>query len=293
MSLRHVGDPHTLERLQMEFAGMCNQIISADSLSVREKEDLAAVVKKACGYLDIGLQELDGSDSDKGARLIQQYTLNQIFRVGYGAGLKLKWKTEKWVKNSWFVNQTLGPAFWGRQWKGILEGLLRKRPLYYAGLSEAEPHREFKALEEITHCHKAVDQIMAMDRLLSLVLTQVSLAHPIKAEQPLNFKNLLLTCWARNHLGLSEEVKPLLVGELKAFFRSLFGTDGKPRRLEETMKQSFWNWLIVRSGLAADEMQDQIRTFLDSLFRELENEYGSVSIEDLDPRYVRHVLVIP
>jgi hypothetical protein len=172
-----------------------------------------------------------------------------------------------------------------------LEGLLRKRPFYYAGLSEAEPHREFKALEEIIHTHKVVDQIMAMDRLLSLVLTHGSLAHPIKAEQPLNFKNLLLTCWARNHLDLSEEVKPLLVVELKAFFRSLFGTGGKPRRVQETMKQSFWNWLIVRSGLAADEMQDQVRTFLDSLFRELENEYGSVSIENLDPRYVRHVLV--
>jgi len=291
MSLKRVGDPHTLERLQMEFAGMCNQIISADSLSVREKEDLAAVVKKACGYLDIGLQELDGSDPDKGARLVQQYTLNQIFRVGYGAGLKLKWKTEKWVKNSWFVKQALGLAFWGRQWEGILEGLLRKRPLYYAGLSEASLHREFKTLEEITHTHKAVDQMMAMDRLLSLVLAHGFLARPIKAEQSLNFKNLLLTCWARNHLGLSEKFKPLLAGELKAFFRSLFGTGAKPRPVEDRIRQFFWNWLILRSGLAAAEMQDQVGAVFDNLFRELENEYGSVSIEDLDPRYVRHVLV--
>jgi hypothetical protein len=195
------------------------------------------------------------------------------------------------VKNSWFVNQALGLGFWGGQWEGILEGLLRKRPLYYAGLSEAALHREFKALEEITHTHKAVDQMMAMDRLLSLVLTHGFLARPIKADQPLNFKNLLLTCWARNHLDFSEEVKPLLAGELKAFFRSLFGTGAKPRRVEERMRRSFWDWLIVRSGLAAAETKDQLGTVLDNLFCELENEYGSVSIEDLDPRYVRHVLV--
>jgi hypothetical protein len=291
MSLRHVGDSHTLERLQTEFAGMCNQIISADSLSVREKEDLAAVAKKACGYLDIGLEELDGSDPNKGARLVQQYTLNQIFRVGYGAGLKLKWKTEKWVKNSWFGNQALSLAFWGGQWEGILEGLLRKRPLYYAGFSEAALHREFKALEEITRTHKAVDQMMAMDRLLSLVLTHGFPARLIKADQPLNFKNLLLTCWARNHLDCSEKVNPLLLGELKAFFRSLFGTGAKPRRVENRMRQSFWNWLIMRSGLAAAEIRDQVGTVIDNLFGELENEYGSVSIEDLDPRYVRHILV--
>jgi hypothetical protein len=293
MSLRRIGDHHALERLQMEFAGMCNQIISADSLSVREKEDLAAVVRKACGYLDIGLQKLDGTDPDKGARLIQAHALNQIFRVGYGAGLELKWKAEKWFKNSWFVNQTLGLAFWGMPWEGMLEGLLRKRPLYYAGLSEGELYREFKALEEITHYHKAVDQIMAMDRLLSLVLTHGSLAHRIKADQPLNYKNLLLTCWARNQLGLSEAVKPLLVEELKAFFRNLWRPGGKPRRVEKGMRQSFWDWLMGRSGLAAAEIQNQVGVVLDSLFRELENEYGSVSTEDLDPRYVRHILVIP
>jgi len=291
MSLRHMEDHDMLERLQLEFAGMCNQIISADSLSVREKEDLAAVVKKACGYLDIGLQELNGSDPDKGARVIRQYTLNQIFRVGYGAGLKLKWKTERWFKDSWFVNEGLGPAFWGEPWGGMLEGLLRKRPLYYAGLSEAVLHREFKDLDEITQTHEAVDQMMAMDHVLSLVLTHDFLASPIETDQPLDFKNLLLTCWARNQLALSEKVRPLSVGELKAFFRSLFGTGAKPRRVEERLRQAFWNWLIVRSGLAAADIRDQVGTVLDRLFGELENEYGFVSIEDLDPRYVRHLLV--
>ena len=292
-ALRHIGDHHTLERLQLEFAGMCNQIIAADSLSIREKEDLAAVVRKACGYLDIGLQELDAGDPDKAARLVQKYALNQIFRVGYGAGLQLKWKAEKWVKNSWFVKQALGLSFWGLQWEGLLEGLLRKRPLCYAGLREGEPYREFRALAEITRCHKAVDQIMALDRLLSRVLTHGSLTHPMKACQPLNYKNLLLTCWARNHLGLSEAVKPLLVEDLKAFFRHLLGTGEKPRLVVESMKQSFWDWLVLRSGLGAAEVQGQVGTAFDSLFRELENEYGSVSIEDLDPRYVRHILVTP
>jgi hypothetical protein len=293
MALRHIRDHHTLERLQLEFAGMCNQIISADSLSIREKEDLAAVVRKACGYLDIGLQELDAGDPDKGARLVEKYALNQIFRVGYGAGLQLKWKAEKWVRNSWFVKQGLGLSFWGLQWEGLLEGLLWKRPLYYADLREGEPYREFKALEEITRCRKAVDQIMALDRLLSRVLTHGSLTHPMKAYQPLNYKNLLLTCFARNHLGLSEEVKPLLVKDFKAFFRNLLGADEKPRLVVESMKQSFRDWLVLRSGLAAAEIQGQVGDALDSLFRELEIEYGSVSIEDLDPRYVKHILVTP
>jgi hypothetical protein len=47
----------------------------------------------------------------------------------------------------------------------------------------------------------------------------------------------------------------------------------------------------MRSGLAVAEIRDQVGTVIDNLFGELENEYGSVSIEDLDPRYVRHILV--
>jgi hypothetical protein len=291
MALKRIRDHYTLERLQLEFAGMCNQIISADGLSIREKEDLVAVIRKACGYLDIGLQELNAGDPDKGAHLVQKHTLNRIFRVGYGAGLQLKWKAERWVKNSWFAEQALGLSFWDVQWEGLLEGLLRKRPLYYAGLAEAEPYREFKALEEITCCHKALDQVMAVDRLLSRVLAHGSLRHPMKAYQPLNYKNLLLTCFARNYLGLAEEVKPLFVEEFKAFFRHLLGDGEKPRLILETMKHAFWDWLVLRSGLGAAELQSRVGAALDSLFRELENEYGSVSIQDLDPRYVRHILV--
>jgi hypothetical protein len=82
----------------------------------------------------------------------------------------------------------------------------------------------------------------------------------------------------------------LLVDELKAFFRSLWGPGGKPHRVGEGMRQSFRNWLMWRSGLAAAEIDNQVGIVLDSLLGELEDEYGSVSIEDLDPRYVKHVL---
>jgi hypothetical protein len=290
ISLRHVEAHQILDRVQMEFAGMCNQIISADGFTVTDKDDLAAIVRKACGYLDVGLEKLDGRDPAKGARLIEKYALQEIFRVGYGAALELKWKTEKWVKASWFVTQGFSPAFWGTDLEGMLEGLLRKRPLYYAGLGEASLHREFKSLEEIARFHSMLDEIMALDRLLSLLFIE-NVPHPVQTYQPLTYKSLCITPWARHHLNLSEEVEPLLASQLKNFFRNLWTRGKKPFRVEQKMKQSFSNWLARRSGLTAGEIENQVGKSLDNLLAEIESEYGSISIEDLDPRYVKHFLV--
>lgn len=291
LSLQQIGDVHLVQRLQIEFAAMCNQIISADALVVRDKEHLAAVVRKACGYLSIGLDRVTGGDVQKAPRLVQEFPLTQIFRVGYGGVLELRWKTEKWLKESWFVRQDFGLSFWADDWEGMIEGLLKKRPLFHTGFSEGEPYREFKTLEEIIDCQSALDEIMAMDHLLSLLFARGAIAHPVIAHQPVTYKNLVLTCWARSYLGLPEDAEPLTIKELKAFFRDLWGKKARPRRVAKKMKQAFLDWIQTRSGEAIDEIFDQVRITIDRLFGELEKEYGSVLLKDLDPRYIKHFLV--
>ena len=296
MSLTHIQDGHILERLQLELAAVCNQIVSADRLIVHDKEDLAAVVRKACGYLSIGLEKVTGGDQHRTSSMLQSAPLHQIFRAGYSTALELQWKTRKWFKESWFVREPFGLSFWEDEWEGMLEGLLKKRPLFHTGYtasSKGEPYREFETLEDITYCHEALDQIVALDHLLSVLLAQTSVAQPVQAYQPVTYKNLLLTCWARDHLGLSEEFEPLQVEDLKSFFKSLRTKGVKPHRIEEKMKQSFLGWLGEKSSSTVPDILEQLGPTLHGLFVELEREYGAVSVEDLDPGYVRHLLVTP
>ncbi|UCG80231.1 MAG: hypothetical protein JSV60_09730 [Desulfobacterales bacterium] len=293
VSLQHIDDIHFLQRIQLEFAAMCNQIISADALVVRDKEQLAAVVRKACGYLSIGLDRVTGGDVQHAGRLVQAFPLTQIFRVGFGAALELRWKTEKWLKESWFARQDLSLSFWADEWEGLLEGLLKKRPLFYTGFSGGEPYREFKALEDINYCENALNDIMALDRLLSLSFAQGAITHPVIAYQPITYKNLVFTCWARDYLGLPEDVEPLTMKELKGFFRDFWEKKARPRRVAKKMKQTFLNWLQARSGQAPNEILNKAGKIIDHLFGEIEKEYGSVLLKDLDPRYIKHFLVTP
>ena len=57
------------------------------------------------------------------------------------------------------------------------------------------------------------------------------------------------------------------------------------------MKAAFLNWLSTRSGQPAEKISTDLGPTLEALFGELEDEYGRVSRQDLDARYVPHFLL--
>jgi len=295
-ALRSVKDQAVLESLQSEFAALCNRIMSADCRVARDRQDLAAIVAKACGYLDIALERLAGPEPESAVALLSRFPLDNIFRVGYGAAVELKWKAEKWFHRSWFLSQGFGLDFWTEPWESLLEGLSAKRPRFFAGFSSptGEPFREFKALEEVTRGHQDLDRMIALDNLFRLVFAEGTAVRPAGALQPISYKNLLLTKWARDHLDLAGQVQPLNRVQLRTFFDQLWDQGPGPYMVKPEMKASFMQWVAFRAGVTTDEIQapaSPTAPSLAGLFDELEHEYGAVSLDSLDPRYIKHFLV--
>ena len=58
------------------------------------------------------------------------------------------------------------------------------------------------------------------------------------------------------------------------------------------MKEHFLSWLAGETGLKDYEITDRLGQTLEDLFNELENEYGRVASEDLDPRYIHLFLLM-
>jgi hypothetical protein len=290
-SLQKIDDVSFMEKLQREFAGMCNQIISADSLVVRDKQILADVVRKACGYLSIGLDKVTGGDVQQAVRLLQRSPLAQVFRVGYGTALELKWKADRWLKGSWFGKQPLDIGFWEEDWGGVLQGVFKKRPLFFAGVSADEPFREFRTLDDIARCNGILEGVIAMDHFLSLLFPKSPVELPVQAYLPPTFKNFIMTSWARHYLELPGDLEPLTIEELRILFKDLWKESAKPHRVDPKMKEEFLSWLQERPGLGVDALEKSAAGTLDSFFVELDEEYGSVSHEGLDPRYIKHFLV--
>ncbi len=287
-----------LAQIQAEFANLCNQVIVADHKTIHEREELSDIVKKTCGYISIGLERLvadkAGIDPRKSAVLITRYPLSQIFKVGFGGALNLKWRAEKWLSQCWFARNGLRLTFWGEQWLGVLGGLLLKKPLFYDNYKTGVLYREFTSIEDIEAMEVIFNQVKAVDDLLSLM--------PIDLDRSssygfLTYKNLILTLWAGHYLGLStEKLKPLTINEFKPYFEELLpgptasGSD-KERKIPQVMKQHFLDWLAAETALKDFEITKRLGRTLENLFEEIENELGRVTAKDLAPQYVHLFLL--
>jgi hypothetical protein len=286
-ALTSLTDENMALQLQAEFAALCNQLIVADRRVIMERPSLRDVVNKVCGYISIGLLNLSGGHRE----LIRKYPLSDLFRVGYGFALELKWRAEKWRNTSWFASEKLPLGFWGEDWLGVIGGLLLKKPLYFDNYATGVLYREFATLADITETETALNEIIAFDKLLA------HLSFPISQHQgqsPLTHKNLILTHWARFHLGLDRElpaVSRISLDAFKTFFNDLWDPGEKPRTVKLSMKTAFLKWLSTESGLRAADISAQSGSTLDTLFSEIENEYGNVDEASLDPRFMPHFLI--
>jgi len=296
-ALQKVDPPNVLQQIQTEFANLCNQIVVADHKTIGEREVLQEMVKKASGYLSIGLEvmiEDKKVDPARAAALIKRYMLQDIFRVGFGRALELKWRAEKWLTKCWFAQADLRLTFWGEQWLGIVGGLLVKKPVFYDNYKTGVLYREFVSLEDIRKTEMIFDQVVGVDELLSLM--------GIKLESPakygfLTYKNLLLTLWVRHYCRLkSAKLKPLTLKQFLPFLKKLMpgrvASVSKPaRKIPVEMKTAFLNWLSTETGLKDYEISKRLGQTFEDLFNEIESEYGLVATEEIDPRFVHLFLL--
>jgi hypothetical protein len=221
------------------------------------------------------------------AALIQKFPLTDIFRVGFGLALEIKWRAEKWRVKSWFAKQELPLSFWDEEWLGVLGGLLIKKPLYFDNYRTEGLYREFLCLGEVKETEDVLDQIIAFDELLFLMNIKIE----TRPDQFLTYKNLILTLWTRHHLNLSEKLIPLTLDEFRAFYSDLWTAKIRPRKIRLPMKESFLEWFSEQTELDPSEIVQNVGQTLENLFKEIETEYEDVSTKDLDSRYIHLFLL--
>lgn len=279
-----------LARAEAEFAGLCNQIAAADQQTVRQREALAALARKAAGYLDIALEVLAQKagrvDLNAAAALIRRHALGDIFRVGYGQALTLKWQADAWQRRSWYRGQGLTLTFWDEAGLGVLGGLLIKRPLFFDNFATGVLYREFATLDDVRRTRRTLECIIALDELLARFAFS---GRPLAGLGGLTWKNLLLTAWACEQEGIASDAPAIALTALRAFMAGLWTTRG---RIRTARRRDFLDWLARRSDQPAEAVSAALAAVLEDLFRELEAEYGRVDIHRLDRRLIRLFRVV-
>ncbi len=296
-ALKGIRDPHVIQLLQIELAGLCNRVIAADQEIIRGRDQLGKVVAKVSAYLGIGLDLMIASTTTnrekQAATLLQRHFLTDIFRTGFSEAMQLKWEATRWRETSWFQTHGLDLTVWDETWLGLLGGLLIDRPKFYDPSHGGANYRDFQTLKEIESTRQALNRIMALDRLLQKMAVTIT---RIPGNRLLTYKNLLLTQWARSILKKPPTVSQaselvIALAEFKPFYEGLWTVRGHRRFIDDGKKGDFLDWTARTSGVTATELSDQLGDTFEALFNELERELASVTTANLDPRYVHLFLL--
>ncbi len=291
-SLKGIHESHVLQQLQVELAGLCNQVIAADQTIIRGRDQLKSVVSKVSGYLGIGLELMTESLGDQrepmASALLQRHLLSDIFRTGFESALQLKWRAARWHKESWCQSQRVGLAFWDETWLGLVGGLLINTPMYCDPSNTASMYRDFLTLEEIEATGRGLDQVMALDRLFGRMAVPIEAVSGIRR---LTYKNLLLTLWARasSKLPPIDTAPPEMeipLADFQPFYRTLWTSHAGQRRIGNQTKAAFLDWVALASKGAPEDLSERLGTVFEALFDQIEHELAPVEAGNLDPHHV-------
>jgi hypothetical protein len=284
-----IGDELLLSRLRIEFAGLCNQILSADGIRVDDLDTLIDACKKSAGHLNLALEKLCGNDTKKAAALIKNTSLVSLFRIGFGQVLRLKWETERWLKTSWFFSLNLGLDFWSEEWGETLNGILKNKPQLYVGVKEKNEFRDFKHLSEINDCRTLVHRLEALDKMMEQLTESYPLPMATAEEQQLTFYHLLFNLWARKLLNLEPSFSAITEDQVKDFFNLLRADeDAVPFRMT-TFKDVFIRDFRAVAPSSEPKRDKNLEDALALIWQVFTKEYERVAIEDLDQRFSKFV----
>ena len=290
-TISRIEDRVTIDRLCLEFAGLCNQIFSADGVRFENIDDLARIGRKAAGYINIGLEKLSRGNPELSDRFVRNHPLISLFRAGFSASLELKWEADQWRKGAWFLRKGFETDFWGEEWGGTLKGLFMDKPLFFTGLKENDEYRDFEVISEVGDSRTILKRIEIMDKLLNAIFQSSSWDKEMFNEPFLSYHYLIFTYWACHFHGVDEIIRPISRKEAEAFFKYLRkGYDQPPFRMAG-YKEVFLKDIIEYDICSTQEETHFLRETLSMLWQEFVDEFAYVDVTDVDSRYVRFIMI--
>ncbi len=287
-SLEGIQDPIVLDRIRLEFAGLVNQILSAEGVPVNDLEVMGRACRRAASYLNLALERLGLGNLSKAGELVAEVALVSLFRVGYGMALNLGWRARRWVHGSWFRKMGLKPGFWGESWGSSLEGLLRKRPARFCGADQAEDFRDFIHLEELEEASKILERLRILDSLLESLVERYPLDRGLLAHPEATFHPLIFNLWGACMLGKKGSISPMELGDAMKFLRLLRSRDRRAPYKMPGFEKEFVKFFLEHVPEKDRELLSQTMSII---WREFRDEYERIPLEELNAKFSRLIRI--
>jgi hypothetical protein len=290
-ALEAVRDPLLMARLRLEFAGIANQIASAEGLARMELDGLVGMTRKAAGYLNIALEELTGRNPERAGDLLEKNTLTSLFRAGFGFVLRVKRVAETWLRTAWFRKAGFDKGFWGDERGSMLSGFLLKKPLLYTGLQKGEIYRDFAGADDITWASRALIRLIALDGFMDALAKTVPIGREAIEHEDLTCFHLLFTFWVRRRIGLEPGFAAITPEEARTFFAILREGETAPPYQMTHYREVFLQDMLGLASKLPDDLRAALQEELSRIWEEFRSEYEDVPPADTDMKHNPFLLI--
>jgi hypothetical protein len=287
-ALDRVAAGPDMDRLRLEFAGLCNQILSAEGTWGRELDEMTAAAVKSGGYINLALDALAGDSPEAAEKTIRSHHLHALFRVGFGMVAEVARSAREWLRESWFHREGLPLSFWGENSGHLLKGLLSQRPVYYSG---PEGYRDFSSNQDLESCRSDLEHLAVLDELAGRLDGRHPPDRNLLHSPGMNVQTLLITFFARKLTGTAGDSYGIPLDEARKFLdRIRQGEPGTPYALPcyETSFVSEFEDMSSR-GEAGNPI---LRKALAAIWKEFQEEYAHVESTNLEERYAKYFIIL-
>lgn len=139
----HISDAGALAVLQQELVALANKVLVADNLEVDDPARLKEAVNKAAAYVNLGLEEIAGSDGRQAAVALGRHFLEELFRLGFYSITKALAPLQAIFNKGWIAQWPEGINILDAKWQEEVSLLSLRTPRLLRQGVEGSPGEDY------------------------------------------------------------------------------------------------------------------------------------------------------
>lgn len=300
--LSHLEEPSIKERIMRELAWLATKVTLVDFPVIDGLEEVKkGIFKMWCG-LNLGLEYLTEGNLEKGKHYLENYFLEEIFRVSRTALRELRRFALTLINNKDFSAALL--KYLDQPYEGYLKGVIAKnlnevKLFNPTMIGTSEEYTEFSRVSELRMVRRYIEEIAYMAPLLEKGLGPIQnwireILRPGRNIE-LNFftlSTLILTALAHYLHKKEFTFKAIPASNWSKILAEMFETREGKNYLKKTLKEIlFESFRSLAKALYYVE-EELLRSYLEQVISKLENEFRYADLSHPpDPQYQTLILV--
>jgi uncharacterized protein DUF6178 len=278
--LSEIGNSNEEGTVLWELSYLVHKLVAAQGSDLADTQQILSAVIMAKDYLNLGLDILVNGNRDEGRRALEEFYLQNIFRLG-SAFQRL--------------GNVINPAFWGNEANDLFTVLAGRQPFFYGGIEgQSDEYKNFSSMEEINFIERFLDELeIKIDMVSNLVTIPVEIESYLSKNAPVNnwgIETIFLTAFVRRCIAGIWEVIPHSDEDLKKYYTVLKENKAEMIVAKDEVKGEIER-LSVDGG--AEDRKDIIEEFISDAYQNLESELLAINDwTEIDPRFIACLITV-